>query len=67
MAEAIKNDLKYQWFKKGYGIPYKTGKSIELSLFKGSDGGKYFCKVTCDKLGDWSVESDPLPVDVDRE
>ena len=67
VAEVIKKDLKYQWFKEGSGVIDKTGKSIELSLLKLSDAGKYSCKVTCDKLGDWSVESDPLPVDVNRE
>ena len=67
VAVVITNDLSYQWFKEGAGVIDKTGKSIELSLLKLSDAGKYRCKVTCNKLGDWSIESDPLPVDVNRE
>ena len=67
VAVVIINDLRYQWFKEGSGIIDKTGKSIELSLLKLSDIGKYSCKVTCNKLGDWSVKSDPVPVDVNRE
>ena len=66
MAEEVKNDLRYQWFKDGSPVD-KAGESIELSLLKLSDTGIYNCIVTCDRLEDWNVKSDPLNVAVNRE
>ena len=64
VAEVIRKDLNYLWFKEGSGVIDKTGKSIELSLLKLSVAGEYSCKVTC---GDLNVESNHLIINVDCE
>ena len=60
------NELVYQWFKeKSDGTNYKletTGKTIKLSPLSVTDAGTYQCVVTCDKLGEWKIESNLLIV-----
>ena len=63
-AEEIRKDLTYQWYKDGSAVIDKTQQDIELSPLKLSDAGMYYCKVTCNKLGD---SSDPVNVAINRE
>ena len=63
VSDSITNELTYQWFEvKPDGTNNKletTGKIIMLPPLTVTDAGTYQCVVTCDKLGEWKIESNP--------
>ena len=74
VSERIADELTYQWFREGVDtstdtedmtLLEKTRKKIELSPLTLKDKGFYYCVITCDKLREWSIESNSLFVEVE--
>jgi hypothetical protein len=70
VSERIK--LNYQWWLREESDDteqkLETGKNMKLSPLTIKDtGNRYHCVVTCDELGEWSVESNILVVKVEGE
>ena len=69
VSDRIANELTYQWFRKGSDTSTedmleKTGKVIKLPLLTLKDNGSYQCVVTCEKLGEWTIKSNLLIMEV---
>ena len=65
VSDRIAKELNYQWFKvrsDGNDKLETTGKFIMLSPLTVNDVGTYQCVITCDKLGEWKIESNLLIV-----
>ena len=72
VSDRIANKLTYQWFRKGLDtgtedVLEKIGKVIKLPLLTLKDKGSYQCVVTCGKLGEWTIKSNLLIVEVEGE
>jgi hypothetical protein len=73
VSERITNKLNYQWYwwlreSDDTKRKLKTGKNMKLLPLTNKDtGNRYQCVVTCDELGEWSVESNILAVKVEGE
>ena len=68
VSDRIIDELKYQWLRKeldGTKHELKAGQIMTLSRLTMKDAGRYHCVVTCDKLGEWRIESNTKVVEVE--